>query len=510
MVTAETTVDALGIAPSAVAGPTSSEIERLYQNVPRELREKPQWVGWQYEQAPGRSKPSKVPYRSDGRGKASPTDPGTWSGFEAAIERYRDGGWDGIGFVLAPGAGLVCVDLDACVDPATGAIEPWAQDVINLLTSYTERSPSGTGVHIFVHGDLPGTGRRSGGIEMYDGGRFMTMTGDRLGSYHGIEERPGELARLHAQAFPSEQPPIASKPADPLTMGDGELLRRAFDAGNGDKVRRLYEGDTSGYPSPSEADLALLSLLAFWTQDRTQLDRLFRISGLMRSKWDRADYRDHTIEHALSNRTATYSPGATRPIVPSHGSMDANAVDALLRRNAELEGRNAFLELENRVLRNPHLRQGARVLIEVAREVCLRRGKGKAEPDGFVRVPYDRIAEMMGVDKGLIKREIRNAHDAELLEKRTERHRVQAEDRQTGEARSEFRNQTSIRWDGDLLGMMEQLAAYVPATSSRRGGRRARCPLHPDAPVVAHTVSRCSACNKILTAVVEVPMDEEP
>jgi putative DNA primase/helicase len=75
-----------------------------------------------------------------------------------------------------------------------------------------------------------------------------------------------------------------------------------FAAKNGAAVRRLWEGDTSAYPSPSEADLALCGRLAFWTGgNASRIDALFRQSGLYREdKWhDRDDYREPTIAKAL-------------------------------------------------------------------------------------------------------------------------------------------------------------------------------------------------------------------
>lgn len=76
-----------------------------------------------------------------------------------------------------------------------------------------------------------------------------------------------------------------------------------FRSRNGDKIRRLFNGDISGYPSQSEADLALCRHLAFWTQhDKERVDCLFRRSKLMREKWDKEEYRRRTIQKALKNQ----------------------------------------------------------------------------------------------------------------------------------------------------------------------------------------------------------------
>src|SRR5207253_969370 len=126
---------------------------------------------------------------------------------------------------------------------------------------------------------------------------------------NAIQERQDGLQAVYTQAFPirQEKAPSTVKQAhrDMPTLSllkDAEIIGKASQARNGAKFRALfYPGDTSGYPSRSEADLALCSLLAFYTHDHTQIDRIFRESALCRDKWlKRNDYRDDTIDLALS------------------------------------------------------------------------------------------------------------------------------------------------------------------------------------------------------------------
>jgi putative DNA primase/helicase len=259
--------------------------------IPFELRAERRWVCWRYEEREG--KWTKVPVTPQGA-PAKSNDPSTWTTFQACIAApTRNGQIAGIGFVL--GDGFVGIDLDHARDHETCEIADWAKKIIDRLRSYTEISPSGKGIHIICRGSLPPGRRRKGPIEMYDADRYFTVTGVRINDY-GIEDRSRELAELHAEIFSA--PSVGGRD---LPEEDRELIHRAMAARDGEKFRRLWQGQWQGeYPSHSEADLALCNLLAFWTGgDRERIDRLFRASGLYRDKWDRADYREATIARAL-------------------------------------------------------------------------------------------------------------------------------------------------------------------------------------------------------------------
>ncbi len=142
------------------------------ENVPEEMKIRPQWVNWRLEERGGDL--TKVPYMPGTERKASSTDLTTWGTFEDALDRY-----DGIGFVFSSGDPYVGVDLDGCVDPETGEIEPWAAEIVEALDSYTELSPRGTGIHIIAKGEIPGNGK-GGRVEMYSAKRFFTVAGHTL------------------------------------------------------------------------------------------------------------------------------------------------------------------------------------------------------------------------------------------------------------------------------------------------------------------------------------------
>ena len=113
---------------------------------------------------------------------ASSTDPKTWSTFDDALNRYRAGGMDGIGFVVTADCGIIGVDLDHCFNAQTRTGEQWAIYLIQQFQTYTEFSPSGEGIRIFINGVLPKgiTGKKKGNVEIYAASRYLTVTGHRL------------------------------------------------------------------------------------------------------------------------------------------------------------------------------------------------------------------------------------------------------------------------------------------------------------------------------------------
>jgi primase-polymerase (primpol)-like protein len=239
---------------------------------------------------------------------AAVDDSRTWSPFVTALAAVRAGDADGVGLVL--GDGVVGIDFDHVRAPRTGVVDDDVMGMVALLNSYTEVSPSGEGLHVLASGALPLGGRRRGQIEMYDGGRFFTLTGRHVaGTPCTLEERTQALAALHARIFATAEPPapVAAAPVSStrrICGDDVTLLARAHAARNGQKFAALWRGDADGYASRSEADLALCGMLAFWTGgDAHRIDHLFRASGLFRAKWDsrrgKESYGARTITAAL-------------------------------------------------------------------------------------------------------------------------------------------------------------------------------------------------------------------
>ena len=296
------------------------------------------WVCWRWRRVRGRW--TKPPVSAHTGHPCDVTDPAALADLPAALARVRAGEADGVGVALAA-AGLLGVDLDDCRDPETGEIEPWALEVVAAVGSYAEVSPSGTGVKVLAVARKPGPRCRAGAVEVYDAGRYFTLTGYTLpGS--PADPRPAQAAvdALYARLFP-DPPPSDPAPATTGTLadhGDDALLGVAFAARNGGKLRRLYDGDAAGYGSDSEADLALCSMLAFYLRTPERVDAAFRRSGRYRVKWDRADYRAATLTKAFAGRTEFYDPrrrprpvgGAPAGDGPAAGGPDGGLPEIVL------------------------------------------------------------------------------------------------------------------------------------------------------------------------------------
>jgi len=151
--------------------------------LPEELLERDRWVCWKYGKRNG--KQAKIPIQADGETLAKSNDPQTWSSIEAVARTAEERDDRGIGFMFSKEGPYVGVDLDDCRDPDTGELDDWAQAIVEWLDSYTEVSPSGTGLHIILRDvEVPEwwTNQKDDKreIEVYDSSRFFTVTADPI------------------------------------------------------------------------------------------------------------------------------------------------------------------------------------------------------------------------------------------------------------------------------------------------------------------------------------------
>lgn len=270
------------------------------ENLPEELKKVKQWVCWI-----GADKIPRNPYNGF---NAKSNDSDTWADFETAVQACDDYGFDGIGFMFAPP--YFGVDLDHCIDKSD-----FCDEWVETLGSYAEISKSGSGLHIICKGKLPDGARRKGGIEMYSSGRYFICTGNVYNEkYRDVVDCTESIKVLRSKYLPSEEPQVNYQPYVEVDMSDQEVVDKARNSKTGYLFSMLYSGNWQGvYPSQSEADMALCNQLAFWTQkDATQMDRIFRTSGLMRQKWDRkmggSTYGAITIGKAITSCQNVYNP----------------------------------------------------------------------------------------------------------------------------------------------------------------------------------------------------------
>jgi len=166
-----------------------------------ELRARDQWVGWKFVMRPGATKATKPPVNPHNGYGASHSNRSTWGSYKQAmmaVERY---GLAGPGFVLTENDDYTGIDLDKCRNAETGEIEPWAQEIIDLAETYTEISPSGTGIRMFVRGKVARAIKSDlGRVEIYGAQRYLTVTQNHVESTPlDIREAPKTLAALIAR-----------------------------------------------------------------------------------------------------------------------------------------------------------------------------------------------------------------------------------------------------------------------------------------------------------------------
>lgn len=302
--------------------------------LPQELKDTGKFCVWRYETREGSTKPTKVPVNPRTGGGAMSNNPDTFTGYQTALNALERGGFDGLGVGVFDG--LCAIDVDHCLDE-NGTPSDLATEIMYTMQTYCETSPSGQGLRLFFTAPCFQydkthfyTMNASRGLEVYVYGhthKFLTVTGNSQpwGGIRPIEERGTQLQNVLEKFMerPRKATPEPKKaPQTVIDLADNDLIAKAHQAKNGAQFAALWNGDISSYGSHSEADMALCNLLAFWTgRNLTQMDRLFRLSGLMRDKWDRpqsgSTYGRLTINQAIQSCTATYDPTPVqRPRLP--------------------------------------------------------------------------------------------------------------------------------------------------------------------------------------------------
>lgn len=238
---------------------------------------------------------------------------------------------EGVGFVFTADDPYFFLDIDHAL--VGGAWSPVAVELCTLLAGcYVEVSRSGTGLHIIGTGTLP-TGHRTRcqehGLELYTSGRYCALTG-RQSSGSWSYPAQAQLEQIRDKYFPgAPERDLATWSSEPCAEWSGptddlDLIAKMLSSkpsaaaafGGRATIQDLWEGRTEAYHDDSSAaDAALCQHLAFWTgKDCDRIDRLVRMSGLMREKWERDDYRERTILRATALCQQVYN-STSRPAV---------------------------------------------------------------------------------------------------------------------------------------------------------------------------------------------------
>src|ERR1700680_3146936 len=301
------------VATTAEKGPPRFATGNSYQpldvvqfaHVPGELQDGKRFVCWREETRD--EKPTKVPVNPHTGNDAESDNPATWGTLAEAVVFYQthSNKLQGVGRMFDLADGIIGVDFDDCLDGHRNIIPGHvAAGWLPRLNSYTEMSPGGRGVKVWLKGylDLDGrTGRRDAkqGVEIYRERRYFTLTGRRMPQFSSnVEERQSVAEAFYKAVFRAKK--SAAEIATPLTppsLTDVEIIRRAGEADNGAKFRALWTGDLNIGGSQSEADAALCRILWFWSGNREIVRRLFSQSALgQREKWTaQTDYQESTL-----------------------------------------------------------------------------------------------------------------------------------------------------------------------------------------------------------------------
>lgn len=400
--------------------------------IPAELVARHQWVVWRQESRGG--KPTKVLYqaRHPAR-KAKVNDTKTWATFEQAKLAAKLHGFDGIGYVFSDDDPYVGIDLDRCLRE-DGEVEPWARPhVTSLGKTYGEVSPSGRGIKFIARGELPGSGKRRNGygadgygaVEIYDRGRFFTITGDiwddqagRIADlsdvvsaiYVEVQERPSRAATTFPQP-PAGRAGGGSK-ADPLARASAYLAR--------------MDPAVSGNRGHDQTFKAACKLVEFGLDEAAVYRLLWEeYNPRCVPPWSEAELR-HKVEHAFrengdrrgaklrENRNGHSGGNGTGGPVegPRAGGGERHDRPEIIITTEEHE---VIDRAVGAIASEPSVFQRCNVLVTVYRDISTRRRYEPERPPGTPRIvplPSPRLRDLLTKRARWVKlRKARNGGD---------------------------------------------------------------------------------------------------
>ena len=299
------------------------------------------WVNYRMKKVQERT--TKVPWSPVTKRAASSTNAGDWATYQDALAVS-----DKVGIVFHDRM-LLGIDIDHCLEKGTNKIIHEKSTEIGELIieadSYTEISPSGEGIHIYLalEEELKLESNRHSPYEAYTEGRYFTFTGNAYKQASDVRtvSKAEALRLLELIGYPwnksdatesksnnktdkketegTAKTSSSKSPASDLLQGvltDTQVLDKMFASKGGKDIKALFDGDASKHENDmSRADMALLSHLAFWTRkDAEQMERLWLSSklGEREKTQKRGEYRLRSIKAAIANCTAVYENKVTR------------------------------------------------------------------------------------------------------------------------------------------------------------------------------------------------------
>lgn len=258
--------------------------------IPAELKERHQWVVYRL--------PEKIPLQINDV-EASITDDRTWATFDDAARAVASSQFHGIDFVFSATDPFAGIDLDGCRNPDTGELAEWAQAIIADLDSYTEVSPSKTGVKIIVRGTpchtggknkrlpkMPRVSEREPGIETYSEGRYFCLTGKVVSGHSTINERTTRFNAIRAKFWPTRKP--KPKPTS-VVISNGNIDRcRKY-------IAKMPAG-ISGQGGHNATFAVACELFRFGLSDSDARALFDDFNARCEPPWD-----DHQLQHKLDD-----------------------------------------------------------------------------------------------------------------------------------------------------------------------------------------------------------------
>jgi hypothetical protein len=515
---------------------------------PRSIADLPYWGTWKREDG------TKVPYNPVTGRRAKPNDAATFSTRAKAERALAKGTYEGLCILIDAALGVTMLDFDHVVTPEHAGDEtqlpPDVRRVIRMANTHTTWSPSRTGIRMFCAAttgrdfENKNHGRKICIAEQYNAARFATiMMNAPISNTPDIfnDNRDDLVAVLEALDFKPRAAEQSERLQPPPSEWSGigrtneQVLETAFGAKNGNAIRRLYEGDTTGYPASqsdpgfsSEADFAFIGYLAGYVHSDDQLADLWRSSKLYRKKLDRNDYMKLTIDNIRKSQTwwwdSSYGERAPLPMIadrqPTGNQPDASEGDSCpaqlavaRRRIRELEATVATLQVRAKmsdereaIYRNTKLGSARQTGAALA---SLFQSERPREPDSATpyRMPLAKLAERTGLSPDTCSKHLkqlatyRTDGGAPVLHAET-REIPFSVDESTGEITTQHREV----WIGpgvepSAFGYI--LGALVPDAAPKHGGKPDRnvCPDHPLAGIIRRTkttrrVTReCAQCH---------------